>query len=79
MLYKMKEALHEFRAAYNKLDPEWQEWLKQRVNIEVARVIVIHDALENLEMNELDIDPYEVETLIEVREQGEDMYLRGEF
>lgn len=79
MLYKMKESLQEFRAAYNRLDPEWQEWLKQRVNIEVVRVIVIHDALENLEMNELDIDPYEVETLIEVREQGEDMYLRGEF
>ncbi len=73
MLYKMKESLQEFRAAYNRLDPEWQEWLKLKTDIEVQKVMVVHDQLENLEMNELDIDPFEVEGVLDMRADEEEL------
>ncbi len=68
MLYKMKEALQDFWAAYNQLDPAWQEWLRHRGNIEVQEIIETHNRLEDLEMDDLDIEPFEVEGILDIRQ-----------
>lgn len=72
MLYKMKEALQDFRANYNRLDPEWQEWIKYEIG--QGYIEDIQDAftqLENLELDKLDIKPFEVEAILDIRRQGE--------
>lgn len=72
MLYKMKEALQDFRAAYNQLDPEWQKWLKQKIFVE--DIFQAHYKLENIELDILNIKPFEIEGLLDIRQQerGED-------
>lgn len=72
MIYKMKESLHEYRTAFNKLDPEWQEWIANYFNkkdLSVRCPFDVYNILEDLQMNELDIEPYEIEVMMEVREQ----------
>ena len=65
MLYKMKEALHEFRTAYNRLDPEWQEWTD--LYLSVNNVLTVYDLLEEMEFDVLNLSLEEVNKIHDQR------------
>ena len=66
MLYKMKEALEDFRAAYNRMDSDWQEWTN--LYLDVSNVITVHDLLVEMEFDILNLTLEEVNKAYEQRE-----------
>ena len=65
MLYQMKETLHEFRTAYNRLDPEWQEWTD--LYLSVNNVLTVYDLLEEMEFDVLNLSLEEVNKIHDQR------------
>jgi hypothetical protein len=57
-LHKMKKHLEEFRKEFNQLDTEWKRVVESKVII--GDVFRVYNQLENIELDELNIEPAEM-------------------